>query len=844
MRYRFRYVVLMLLLWTAPVCAQDTRSARITIDASDPGRPMSPSMYGIFFEDINHAADGGLYAELIRNRDFEYHRAPEDMRWIDDSTVVNPQGWKTAYRRPADLQFWSLIQEGGATARMQLETAAPLHRSNPHSMRFEVLRGTPGRAGVANGGYWGIPLRKGAAYRLSLYARKDAQASGRITATLESATGHPYASLQIAGISNEWQQFHGTLTAGADDPQARIVLSTTDPGTIWFESVSLFPVETWKDRPNGMRKDLAEFLDRMRPSFLRFPGGCVVEGATLENRIQWKRTIGDVAARPGHWNLWGYHATDGLGFHEFLQLCEDLGAAPLYVINAGMSCQGRGCMVAPREELDAYLQDALDALEYAMGPVTSRWGALRAANGHPEPFPIPSIEIGNENAGPEYQYAYRVIQSGIKRAYPDIVTIANEGVRLTAEDRVRHPGVSLEMIDEHYYQAPAFFYEQATRYDVYDRTDSVGIYIGEFAVTAGGPGQGNLRAALGESAFMIGMERNADVVRMASYAPTFVNVNDRAWNPDMIVYDGSRSYGTPSYHALAMFSTNRPEHVVPTSVRYQDDTTGRRWEHLRGGIALSTWNTVAEYRDVRVEQNGRTLFADDLSADAAHWQQIQDRWEVVDGALRNRNTVVEGLAATGEPEWADYTLTLKARKVSGEQGFIVYVLRNAESQCLWNIGGWGNTVDVLMQDRVDLGRRQDIHIETGRWYDIRIEVSGSRIRCYLDGVLKHDARLREKYFPTVFATAGMRDSDGQMILKVVNPFPVEKTCDVSVLGVREIAPAGTAIVLTSADPADENSLDRPGHVVPRQTVLGGLGRDFSYRCPPHSLSIIRVNARR
>jgi alpha-L-arabinofuranosidase len=342
---------------------------------------------------------------------------------------------------------------------------------------------------------------------------------------------------------------------------------------------------------------------------------------------------------------------------------------------------------------------------------------------------------------------------------------------------------------------------------------------------------------------MIGMERNADIVHMASYAPTFVNVNDRAWNPDMIVYDGSRSYGTPSYHAITMFSLNRPDHVLPTSVEDVVDTTGRRWEHLRGGIALSTWNTVAEYKDVRVEKNGRTLFFDDFSSGAARWRQQEDLWETTNGGFRNKNTVVEAIAEAGEQGWTEYTLTLKGRKISGEEGFIVYVLRNGESQCLWNIGGWGNSTDVLMQDRVDLGKRQDIRIETGKWYDIKIEVSGHRIRCILDGELKHDEQLKEKYFPTIAATSGIRQSDRMLILKVVNPFEEERICRVSINGAGAIEPTGEAIVLTSGSPTDENSLEEPTRVIPRPVSLRNIGRAFDYRCPPSSVSIVKVKAK-
>ena len=822
--------------------------ATISIDLTHPGLGFSPTMYGIFFEDINHAADGGLYAELIQNRDFEYNGAPEDMRWKDDSTIVNPNGWTERYHRPDDLHAWTLLQEGEASARCSLEKANPINAANPQSLRLEVLSLGEGRAAVANGGYWGIPARKGARYSLSFYARKDSRSSGALNASLENSSGQKYASQTITGLTDKWNRFQATLLCDNDDPQARFVLAAGSTGTIWLDVVSLFPAETWKDRPNGMREDLAQMLADLNPSFLRFPGGCVVEGATLENRIQWKRTIGDIAARPGHWNLWGYRSTDGLGFHEYLQLCEDLNVAPLYVINVGMSCQARGGMVA-RGRFHEYLQEALDALEYAMGPETTSWGAKRKANGHPEPFSVKYVEIGNENNGPDYREAYRVIQSGIKRKYPEIVTIANyEDMRLSDRDRKRYPGVSVEVSDEHYYASPEFFYDQMNRYDSYDRSDSVKIYVGEFAVTTGKPGNGNLRAALGEAAFMVGLERNADLVRMASYAPTFVNVHDRRWNPDMIVYDNARVYGTPSYYAQRMFSTNRPDRVLSTAVMTAWDTASFRWANLQGGIALGTWTTVAEFKDVHVEKEGLVLFHDDFSAGSAEWTQKQDKWKVANGALRNSNSVTEAMAVAGDSAWTDYSVSLKARKISGSEGFLVSVLVKGENRCLWNLGGWGNSVEVLAQyrngARVDLGTWQQCSIETGKWYDIRIEVKDHQIRCYLDGEMRRDETLRPMVVPSVYATSGISDAHGEIIVKLVNSLPERRVCAVHLHGAPDIAAVGETLVLTSASPDDENSFDHPERVAPRSSRINGLGSTFTYTCPPNSISILKLRTNR
>jgi alpha-L-arabinofuranosidase len=804
-------------------------------------------MYGVFFEDINHAADGGLYAELIQNRDFEYNRVPEDMRWKDDSTIVNQQGWIERYRKPDELFAWSLVQEGGASARISLERSNPVNAANSQSLRLDVRSLGTGRAGVANGGYWGVPVRKGVQYNLSFFARRDARSEGVVTVSLENANGQQFASQRIGGLTAKWQRFYAALVPRSDDPEARFVLAAGSPGTIWIDVVSLFPADTWKNRSNGMRKDLAQMLDDLHPSFLRFPGGCVVEGATLENRIQWKRTIGDIAVRPGHWDLWGYRTTDGLGFHEYLQLCEDLDVAPLYVINVGMSCQGRGGMVA-KGRLNYYLQEALDALEYAMGPVTTKYGAMRQANGHPAPFSIRFVEIGNENNGPDYREAYKFIQSGIKRRYPDITTIADyEDIHLTDGDKKQYPGVSVEMSDEHYYASPEFFYDQSTRYDSYNRADSVKIYVGEFAVTAGNPGLGNLRAALGEAAFMVGLERNADLVHMASYAPTFVNVHDRKWSPDMIVYNNHEVYGTPSYHNLKMFSSNRPERVLPTEVLDRADTASEKWAHLCGGIALGAWTTTAEFKDVRVEKDGKTWFRDDFTTGASRWAQKQDRWTVSGGVIRNSNTVVEAMAIAGDTTWTDYSVSLKARKIQGTDGFIVSVLVNGDNRCLWNIGGWGNSVEVLAQVRnnmrVDLGTWRQCSVEAGKWYDIRIEVKNRRIRCYLNGEPRRDEPLRPLSAPSIYATAGVRQRGRQIIVKIVNPVPQYRTCKVELKGAPAIRKEGDVVVLTSPSPDDENSFDHPERVAPRSYRLQDVGRTFTYACPPSSISILKLSSK-
>jgi alpha-L-arabinofuranosidase len=806
----------------------------ITIDASLPQLQMSSDMYGIFFEDINHAADGGLYAELIQNRDFEAGRTPENITFLKNDTVTNFAGWKDIYKRPSPLQAWSLIKEGDVQGSIEQTAATPLNDKNPMSMKFEVSKLGRGKLAVSNEGFWGINVEKGKKYFLSLYARKDAKSKGSIKVSLESKTGKVYAEKVISGINEKWSQYKTVLLSSAVDSDARFVIAPLSEGTLWFDVVSLFP-PTWKNRPNGLRSDLAQMLKDMNPSFLRFPGGCVVEGATIENRIQWKNTIGDIAGRPGHWNLWAYHTYDGIGFHEFLQMCEDLNAEPLYVVNVGMACQYRGGLV-DKGEIKKYINETLDALEYAMGPVTSKWGAMRAKNGHPKPFKIKYLEIGNENWGQEYITRYYEFFKAVKEKYPQIITIADGDLE---KDNGKN---EIEMVDEHYYLAPNGFYKRASMYDSYDRNRKRRIYIGEFAVTSGAIGKGNLRGALAESAYMIGMERNADMVKMASYAPTFVNANNRNWNPDMIVFNSSKAYGTPSYQAIKMFSGNRPEKVLNTNINVKPD--GVKKDDCKGGIALGTWGTVSEYKDVKVAVDGREVFSEDFSNGLNAWKAVKDEWSVVDGALRNKGNEWETLIMGGSYAWKDYTLTVKARKIKGDEGFAVgFYVNSAEDNYRWNIGGWGNTetgVQYFGNGTEDVSKRVKVKIETGKWYDIKIETKGNLVKCYLDGALIHDFKLPEKPQPKMYATSGISKNKDEIIIKVVNPLEKEKAAKINLKGLGGIEPKGEAYVLSSSSQDDENSFENPVKVAPKKINIDNAADGFVYNCPANSLSIIKL----
>ena len=774
-------------------------SATLTVNVDQPGIKISPTLYGLFFEEINNAGDGGLYAEMVRNRSFEDAR--------------DPQGW-------------TIVAGEGAEAKTALDTSQPLNAKNPHALRLEILKAGPGRAGIANNGWNGMALREGARYDLALYARAD-DFRGPLAVSLESKTGEVYASGKIEGVSKEWKKFSCTLTAKATDPAARLVIAATAPAMVWLDMVSLFPQDTFKGRPNGLRKDLAELLAALKTSFVRFPGGCFVEGDVLRDAARWKETIGDIAERPGHWNLWGYRSTDGLGFLEYLQMCEDLGAEPLFVINCGMSHREN----VPMDQMGPWVQDALDAIEYANGSADTTWGALRAKHGHPAPFGLKYMEIGNENGGPAYDERYTLFYDAIKKKYPQVQLVADQW---SGAPKAR----PIEILDEHYYSSPEFFMASAARYDKYKR-DAHKIYVGEYAVT-NGCGQGNLRAAVGEAAFMTGMERNSDVVVMASYAPLFTRTDAKKWNPDLIDFDSARAYGIPSYWVQQMFSANRGKVVLPCEVAC---TTAAKPPARHGAIGVGTWNTQAEYKDIKVTQGDKVLFEADFSKDAGGFKPGNGDWKVQEGAYRQNKLEPDDRSVAGDPAWTDYTYTLKARRLAGAEGFLImFHVADRDNFTWWNLGGWGNSkhaIEVATGGSKSIAGEAAGKIETNRWYDIRIECKANSAKCFLDGKLVQEFAYPAPPMP-VYAVASRADG-GEVILKVVNADREAQRIAVELRGVKKVS-GGTAIVLTSARGEDENTLAEPNKVAPVTKSLEASAPRFTYTLPPNSVTVLRIKA--
>lgn len=806
----------------------DGSRAFIKINANKIAHPASPLLYGIFFEEINHAGDGGLYAEMVRNRSFEDVLPPEGCT-VSNGELLTPYGWRTKFDDSDPMPGWKLDVKEPAIGLPQLDDQVTINSSNPLSLRLETDCSRGGSVSMVNYGYWGMCVDRGAAYKLSLFAKNGGPKATSILVSLQGADGREYARHRITNITDKWAQHHCILVSSESDKNARLVITTTDTGVLWLDFVSLFPEATWKRRDNGWRHDLMQMLVDMKPKFMRFPGGCFVEGISPETAYRWKNTIGPIEERKSHWNLWGYRTTNGLGFHEYLQMCEDLGAEPIYVCNCGMTCQARMGGALPIDQLSDWIQDALDALEYANGPADRGWGAVRASANHPRPFNMKFLEIGNENSGPDYEERYRLFYDAIKKQYPDVHLIADVPV----------PNAKLDIVDEHYYSNPAFFMRAWDKYDSYNRKGPK-IYVGEYAVTED-CGRGNLRAALAEGMFMCGMERNSDVVTMCSYAPLFVNLNSGAWYPDAICFDNSSCYGNPSYHAQVMFSQNQLDEVL--SYESNGPAIDRPFP-TKGGIGLSTWHTDAEFKDIKVTQGEKVLYTDDFTSKAEGWMPLRGEWTVVDGAYRQTTHEPNTLALLENHEWDNYTLSLKARKLGGNEGFLIFIRTENEDNCIrWNIGGWGNTlhgINIRYKGRETTSTHMTPgSVETGKWYDILIDVNGRRVTCSLDGNKIFDFEITP--IPLFNVVAGKDTKTDEIIIKAVNASESALTTDIQIDSSHKIGPTGTEIVLASNNSDDENSLAEPKKVFPYTHSVEGFSNKFIWTFKPYSITILRLS---
>jgi alpha-L-arabinofuranosidase len=664
--------------------------------------------------------------------------------------------------------------------------------------------------------------------------------SGRITARIISTNGQMLAE-KIFSItkSDKWEEFSTVLTAKSTDYKASLQLVFENPGKVYVDYVSLFPQNTFKGRKNGMRQDVAQMIANLKPGFLRWPGGCIAEGATLENRAKWKETIGDPMQRHSEWILWNYHCSWGFGYHEFLQFCEDIGAAGMFVANVGMSCSVRNGDWT--EDYEPFIQDIIDAIDYATAPVSNPWGAKRAAAGHPEPFNLKYVELGNEQVGDHYAQRYNYFYRILKAKYPQIIFISTLQLSPSREKLEK-----ADMIDPHWYVNAGFFYENDKLFDNMER-GKYDIYIGEYAVIS----EANMNAALAEAAFLTGVERNADLVKMASYAPLLQNNNRKDWPTNLIWYDNKSTMGRASYYVQQMYANNRPTYIIDSKISEPDRNL------LKGKIGFIGADVQTIVRNFTVKDASKKTIVENkpLESFRKFEKQSRNRWagnqiiNLLEGVEFNEGMVeFEIQLLEKEVEAPRFDTNRKPRKVAVAPAFIFGSDATVNDYFILNIPQVIGDRTVITMNSAANGEANidrnpagsNLKMGLNKWYKIRIELGkNNQVRVFLDG---------EKVFEQIaavpsghYAITGYDENSGEIIIKVVNSTDSEYTPTININS-NSVKPIGTAITLSSLSKKDENTMDEPTKIVPLTTEFKKFRNKFKYTFKANSFTILRIKS--
>ncbi len=806
----------------------ETVSYSLKVDAAEKKAEISSDMYGIFFEDINFAADGGMYSEAVKNRSFE-------------AAHCNPDRGEAYVKVPG--QGWT-----ANNANAQYLSEAPLNKNNTTYLRLDAQAG----GGISNDCYGGFAVHKGESFNASLFARGDYD--GAVTVSIVNGSS-VLGSVTFSNFGKDFEKHSGVIETGATAEAATVKVTFSKAGTLDLDMISVMSRDTYNGRENGLRKDIVQLLADLHPGFMRFPGGCVVEGYYLNNRYSWKDSLGPVESRRENWNRWqtsgnfydyDYCQTLGLGFYEYFLLCEDIGAKPLPVLGVGIGCQFQSGEVSSWDDLyNIYIQDALDLIEFANGdPETNEWAKIRADMGHPEPFGLEYLGIGNEQwntAENRFFDRYEAFEEEIHKLYPDIKLISTSGPNSDGIDfdnawswlREHKDDKNFTYaVDEHYYRAPEWFLSNVNRYDSYDR-DGFSVFAGEYA--ANGAYGNTLYAALSEAAYMTGLERNADVVKLASYAPLLAKLNNNQWYPDMIWFNNVMAYGSPDYHVQSMFANNNGSAVLAGGIIQSDAPS-------QTGVGVGTWLTSAQFKNITVtDENGKKTTVDPVGGSLGAWSSSG-------GVVSQTDAAVEGALATAKISAKNYTLELQAYKTGGGEGFLIpFNYEDENNYIFWNIGGWGNGQHAIQ--RVSDGAKSTISpmvngsIESNRWYDIRIEVEDDYARCYLDGQLIHEQYIKLTKGP-VYASASEDSNSGDIILKLVNVSRESADVDIDIANVGYVNPTATAYVLAGGSLSDTNSPGAPDNVATVEELFEGASDSFTYQMEPLSFVVLRLHTKK
>ncbi len=823
---------------------------------------MAEDLYGLFYEDINRSGDGGIYPEMIRNRSFEDSIVPEGCTTDERRLVyINRGGWPGCFNGGEGMDEWAAaVPETSVpgwyteNARMKLRDDITLNSKRRRSLEVEYEKN--GR--IRNIGYTGIPIECGKTYNLILFVM--AEKALTLTARLAGGSGEDLGSVSI-GVKpgSEWNKLEVSISAIGSDYSGALHLICDTACRVVFGYTSLLPAETFMG--HGLRTDVVDALVATHPKFMRYPGGCIVEGMSFETAMRFSNTIGPAWERPTTALMWHYRTTNGFGYHEFLQLCEDTGMNPLYVCNCGMSCQARVSEIFPEQEVDNFLEEALGALEYAMGGVDTKYGAMRAAAGHPEPFKMTYFEIGNENHGTEYNDRYKRFYTVLKKAYPNVIYISNT--------HTEKEGLTTEFADEHYYDAPEFFLENDGLFDDYDRNGPK-IFLGEYAVN-GGNTIASMECALAEAVFLCGVERNQDIVRLTAYAPLLQNADYTAWKPNLVVFNNHSVYGIPTYHAISLMAANRGKNVVESEIK-----TGLQPPKYRGVPSIMCDKPGLMFRNVRIngEPTGisRKIYGD-LKVDGEVYTAVcSDRLHPYTGKNEEWNRSFRDFMLSqkrrtgkaddqlmwysfGDEEMEEYTFELDI-KIEPDNGMTLAIWNhnpatdagcNEPKDKEWNLFNIRNQVwriadgkgSTAVRRRMPEQMKEEyvpLNIDYSVFNRYKIEATRYGYRCYINDVLVQE-KLHKLHNLVYTVTT---EDDDNLYIKLINTDGIAGVAEI--LLDCDVERSVEAEVLSAPSWA-VNSFENMRNVAPVTQRLDIGDRCFSYEMPAYSLNILKVKKR-
>ncbi|WP_342564949.1 alpha-L-arabinofuranosidase C-terminal domain-containing protein [Paenibacillus sp. FSL R7-0345] len=771
-------------------------------------------LFGIFFEDLNHAADGGLYAELVQNRSFEFDP-------IDHPTYHS-------------LTAWEKVEWGGGRAELRVESESPFHPKNPHYAVIEIAEPGDG-VGLSNVGFnTGIPVKDGGNYLFSVYARRSDSFDTPVRVLIEDSNGAVCASAELNVGSTQWQKYEAVLTAGCTDNACRLVILTGGQGRLELDLVSLFPEQTYLGRRNGLREDIAVLLADMKPKFMRFPGGCLVHDGSLNpddrnSMYRWKNTIGELAERPARRNNWQYNQTLGLGYYEYFQFCEDIGAKAIPVLPGGYDPHHK--RIVPIDELGPWIQDALDLIEFATGDASTEWGGIRSSLGHPEPFGLEYIAIGNEEVGEPFFERYPYFHKAIKEQYPDIQVINSSGPFAAGGEYERGWASAREhgsdLVDEHYYQSPEWFLANMDRYDKF-KADEPKVFLGEYA------SWGNTYYnALVEAAFMTRLEHNAHAVGLACYAPMLCNVDYVNWKPDMIWFNNHEVFGTPNYYVQKLFMNHHGDRLLQIAAENLPEKPQAAEEPVSGKIVLAAEKSAASYRNITLTNNltgEQKVIADPV--------ELDDTESTVSKEEGQRSFLLE------DTDWSDYTLKLTARKTGGVRAFLIFFgMQDGKNRLNWELGGWQNqdsTLSAVVNGRSSCLTQSLFTVENDTDYELELHISGRRITASINGVVINSAEDRQPDIQPLYYTASLEDATGDVIVKAVNVLDTPLTVAVELQELDAVSYQAEVHELSGIELDAENSFEEPLKISPSSRTIAFEGSSFAYEFPGHSVTVFRI----